>query len=392
MLEKLKFWKRRAKGQAADQKDGKKKKKKKTPLQEWRDAIVFAAVAAIIIRTFIVEAFMIPTSSMERSLLVGDFLFVSKFHYGPRLPMVPLSIPFVHNRIPGTNTKSYLDWIDLGYARIPGFVNVERNDVVVFNYPADDIMPNNPQLGPVHIPSVKENYIKRCVAIPGDKFEIRQAQVYINGEPGQNPEQMQWRYTVKVKNPQQPINYEGIKKYGFRPPNSPNRNWINKRAYEGIYTFFMTDEMAETFRGFNNIASVKKEIVPADEADVRVYPHDTAHYPFNQDHFGPITIPQEDETVSLSLENIALYRRIIEVYEDHELEIKGDKFFIDGEPADSYTFEMDYYFMMGDNRYNSLDGRFWGFVPRDHIVGKPLFVLFSNETGIRWDRWFEGID
>lgn len=390
-------------------------KKKKSKLREWFDSLLFAAIAALIIRTFLLEAFMIPTSSMERTLMVGDFLFVSKLHYGTRLPMVPLAFPFVHNRMPFTGGKSYLDWIVFPYARIPGFTDVERGDIVVFNYPADDIYCNDlmgdgpGDLGPITIPSMKENYIKRCVAQAGDLFEIRNGDIYINNQYSEPPPEACFRYTVKMK-PNGMLNDAFLAEYGFRPMFAANGNW--GQFGPSTYYLDMPPSMLATFQAFPSIDSITRFTYPREYFDASRmwvpgatersqtgathFPTDTARFHYNADHFGPITIPAEGTTVQLTMDNIAWYERIIDVYEDHDLVVDraAGTIKIDGQVATSYTFDMNYYFMMGDNRYNSLDSRFWGFVPMDHIVGTPLFVLFNREPGygMRWNRWFKGVD
>jgi len=380
---------------------------KKTMMREWSDALIYAGTAALIIRTFFVEAFMIPTASMERTMMVGDFLFVSKYSYGIRMPMIPLSFPFVHNKLPLADIKSYLPWPRLPYYRTPGPGKVERNDIVVFNYPADDVRPNNPALGPVSEPTLKENYIKRCVAIAGDEFEIRNQQVYINGNPGNNPKDMQFSHLVFSKVPFNTPNKK-LSELGYRDPGDNNRNWgefpfqlypfLSRdsimqmvQQYGYPYEFLMTESMAEQFRSFPNITYVsrmpqpKGYVMPYEQA--WVYPQDTVHYKWNLDHWGPVRVPAKGDIISLNSENISFYTRIIRDYEGHTLEISADEIRIDGKAATEYRVEMDYYFMMGDNRNNSLDSRYWGFVPEDHVVGKPIMVFMSFENGFRWNRF-----
>lgn len=376
-------------------------KPKKSALREWLDAILFAAVVAVLLRTFLLEAFFIPTPSMERSMLVGDFLFVSKLHYGPRLPMTPLAIPFVHNKLPFSNVKSFLDWIQLPYVRIPGFVNIDRNDVVVFNYPADDIKPNNPELGPVTIPTLKENYIKRCVGIPGDTIQVINQVLYVNGQPAETKPTMQASYLVRVNG--EPLNPIALEKLGFRKlpqcmgysneiPSTTcdlNGNWSHRG--NNIYAMQMTPDIAEQLKSFDNVVQVERAITPVGAFIEAIYPQDVAQFPWNADNYGPVGIPQKGATIQLTPRNIALYQRCIVAYEGHTLEQKEGKTYIDGAEASSYTFGMDYYWMMGDNRNNSEDSRFFGFVPEDHIVGKPLLVLFSFEGGFRGERFFSTV-
>jgi signal peptidase I len=370
----------------------KKPVKKKGPIREWLDAFVFAASVAFVIRTFFVEAFMIPTSSMERSLMVGDFLFVSKLHYGLRLPQAPLSVPFVHNKLPllpyvGIHWPSFVESVRLPYYRLPGFVDIERNDVIVFNFPADDVAPNDPELGPIHIPSMKENYIKRCVAVPGDEFSIKNAQVYINGKPGVNPPEMQFSYLVTI-NDDFGFNPKMLEQDGFRMnPEDRNRNW-NQLA-PGAYRFDMPTYLAQKYKSFSNVTRVER--FPPDARLNNYFHFNCGAYGWTLDDFGPFIVPGKGVKIPLTLQNLEIYRRCIEVYEGKKLEIKNDEIYIEGKKTDSYDFEMDYYFVMGDNRYNSQDSRYWGFVPEDHVVGKPLFVAFSFERGLRFDRFFKWI-
>ncbi|MEM6800709.1 MAG: signal peptidase I [Bacteroidota bacterium] len=387
---------------------------KKSSLREWGDALLFAGVAALIIRTFFIEAFMIPTSSMERTLMAGDFLFVSKFHYGARMPMTPMSVPFIHNKIKFSFAgkeilaPSYLDWLTLPYMRLPGLEDIERNDIVVFNFPAHDIQDLGDGAGLVDIVSMKENYIKRCVAVPGDVLEIKRQQIYINGEKGWNPPNMQYEYLMETNgkrfNPKK-INELGFRKYVQPTPGQPrdpnvNRNPnfipVNNPRLSGhnSYIIFSPDSVVQILRNFDNVKKI--DTVTAKPGKFNngrsIYPKKNnlngELFPFNIDNFGPITIPQEGMSIELTEENLSLYWRVIDVYEGHDLEVKGGKVYIDGTETTTYTFEMNYYWMMGDNRHNSEDSRVWGFVPENHIVGRPLFVFFSYEPdfGVRWNR------
>lgn len=352
-------------------------KKKKSATREWVDALVFAVIAATIIRGLFIEAFTIPTPSMERSLLVGDFLFVSKVNYGARTPVTPLSFPFAHHTMPIIGTKSYLEWLKLPYYRLPGLGKVERNDVVVFNYPMEDFRPIDKQ----------ENYIKRCVGIAGDTLQIIDTKVHINGVAESFPEDAQGSYLVRTDgsgfNKKSLANYK-IFEYG-------------QLAEAGSYIFTMTKKQKEELSKFSNVRSVEEAYRMRGQFVDYVFPHD-AKFGWNEDNFGPLVIPAKDMKIDLNMNNIAIYRRAIEVYEENKLEIKDDGIYINGNKADSYTFKMDYYFMMGDNRHNSLDSRFWGFVPENRIVGKALFIWMSwdaNESffsKIRWNRLFKGIN
>lgn len=357
---------------------------KKSVAREWADAIIFATVAASLIRGFLIEAYMIPTGSMERSLLVGDFLFVSKLNYGPRIPMTPLAFPFAHHTMPLTGGKAYSELIKVPYKRLPGFQDIKRNDVVVFNYPMEADAPFN---RPV---DKRENYIKRAVGIPGDELMMKEGVLYVNGERGYMSNDFQLAYIVISEpnglNPQRLIDMR------------LELDELNSAPSQGIYLIHMTAEEAEQVRQWTNVKQVKANIFdPADDSrSVQAFPfYDNKIW--NYDNFGPIKVPSKGWTVELDSLTLPLYERAITIYEGHTLENKADGVYIDGQKTASYTFEMNYYWMMGDNRHNSLDSRGWGFVPEDHVVGKALFVWMSwDEYGsflskIRWNRIFMGI-
>lgn len=352
---------------------------KKSMGREWMDAIIFAVIAATLIRTFFIEAYTIPTSSMEKSLLVGDFLFVSKVSYGARIPNTPLSFPFAHHTLPFTDdTKSYLEWIKLPYYRLPGLGKIKNNDVVVFNYPMEDFRPVDKQ----------ENYIKRCVAIPGDTLQVKESTLFVNNKMAEKPEKMQFHYHVVTDG--SGFNSKSIAELGITE--------MGPLETPGEYVMFLTQENADKIKRFANVKSVELSVENPKSSDtMSMFPHDR-NFPWNVDNYGPIVIPKEGATVKLSMQNIALYARLISVYEHNKLQVKDSVIYINDQIADSYTFKMDYYFMMGDNRHNSADSRFWGFVPVDHIVGKGVFVWLSldaNETNIfkkiRWNRVFSFI-
>lgn len=357
-----KFWK--------SEKEEKEKKKKSTA-REWLDAIVFAVIAATIIRWLFLEAFTIPTPSMEKSLLVGDFLFVSKIHYGPRTPKTPLQIPLTHQKIWGTEIPSYVDWIQLPQFRLPGLTSIKRNDVVVFNYPAED----------EHPVDLKTNYIKRCVGVPGDQLEVRDLQVHINGEPLENPPKMQFRYFIYTN---EIINDRVFRKYDIS----------EFSLQRGGYLVYTTPETAEEFRNLAFVDDVKVMKMPQDQVNPRIFP-DATMFSWNEDFFGPLTIPAEGANVPMTPENVAMYGEMITYYEGHDdVNIENGVLFIDGQKVENYTFNQDYYFMMGDNRHNSEDSRFWGFVPADHVVGKAFFIWLSLDpdqnfiSKVRWNRLF----
>ncbi|SFV28016.1 signal peptidase I [Thermoflavifilum thermophilum] len=384
----------------------KRVKKKKSALREWAEALIFAIIAATIIRTFFFEAYTIPTPSMEKTLLVNDFLFVNKISYGPRLPMTPLAIPFTLNTFPIFHFKSYSDWPHFGYHRLPGFTHVKRNDVVVFNYPEGDTVVlqtqetdsyyrlvrhygranvwNNPNFTIVTRPVDRmENYIKRCVAIAGDTLQLIQGKVYVNGQLQPDPPEMEKFYQVVTNST--PFNTNRLNDLGIDMPLD-----IQQAGDRLIYYFDLTKDEADALKAFSNVISIRPQIDTTVDPDA--FPFDTTHFKWSRDNYGPIYIPKKGATVKLDTSNLALYKRLITTYEHHKLEVKDGKIFIDGKPADHYTFDMNYYWMMGDNRDNSLDSRYWGFVPEDHIVGKAWFIWFSYDAhGIRWRRLFKAI-
>ncbi|MDP4267631.1 MAG: signal peptidase I [Bacteroidota bacterium] len=380
---------------------------KRTAVREWTDAIIFAVVAATIIRTFLMEAFTIPTSSMEKSLLVGDFLFVSKISFGPKIPNTPIAFPFAHHTLPLTQyTKSYLEWIKLPYYRFPGLEKIKNSDVVVFNYPDGDTVALemqdrsyygmvreigwsavNSRFTVVSRPVDKrENYIKRCIGIPGDKLEIINKQVYINGKPLDNPKNMEYKYFVQTDGSGiNPLTFDKLNITDFGPANNA-----------GDYVIAMTSDVAQKLRENINVKKVEPILKPKGQWENYIFPFDS-NYRWNEDNFGPLVIPKKGMTVSIDAKNICIYNRIIEVYEHNKLNVMNNKVYINNKEAHTYTFKLDYYWMMGDNRHNSADSRFWGFVPEDHIVGKAVFVWLSldkNKTfldKIRWSRMFRVI-
>ncbi len=357
----------------------------KSKTREWIDAIGFAVVAATIIRTFFIEAYTIPTPSMEKSLLVGDFLFVSKVNYGARAPMTPVSLPFAHNTMPlTTKTKSYTEWFSMPYLRLPGFQKIKNNDVVVFNYPADVGRPVDK----------KENYIKRCLAIGGDTIRIADEQVFINGKAVENPPKMQMVYYVKFNSDVSDNTI--LKKH--RDLDIALTDLI-KRSSNGDYFIHLTANAKNGMEAKSYIETVDSMLQPAGVFDNRIFPFQQ-ELAWNVDNFGPLYVPKAGDNVTLTPINYWMYERAIKVYENNPtFKMTDGKFYLDGQEITSYTFKQNYYFMMGDNRHNSEDSRFWGFVPEDHIVGKALFIWMSLDPNpesfikkVRWNRLFRGIN
>lgn len=377
--------------------------RKKTVFREWFDSIMYALTAALIVHAFYFKGYTIPSSSMEKSMLVGDFLFVSKIHYGPRLPNTPLTFPFVHHTLPmTTNTPSFLTWIKFPYYRFPGFQDVERNDVIVFNFPDGDTVSTVYQSGISYNVLVKEvgrdlvwqdkanfgdivvrpvdkreNFVKRCIGKAGDTLEIRNTQVYINGKEAVNPEKLQFNYQI-LPNPMV-VSKRQWKELGVSDDDI-------KSLYNSDYAYIpLTNEMRAKLEAMPEIEKLVPLVTEAGVADPRVFPFTPETYAWNVDNYGPIYIPKKGDKLALNLNNIAIYERAIRIYEGHDVHVENGQIFIDGKPATEYVFEMDYYWAMGDNRHNSADSRYWGFVPEDHIVGKAFFTWFS------WDKDAKGL-
>ena len=412
-------------------------------IMSWVDALVFALVAVYFINLFFFQNYVIPSSSLEKSLLTGDYLFVSKVSYGPRIPETPLTMPLTQHTMPIINTKSYIEWPQWDYRRVKGLGKVQLNDIVVFNYPAGDTilteekyqandyyamvysfgqqiyqsqMPNpitpdslSPQQqldyfnmlynigrnyivnNPNEYGSIdyrptdrRENYVKRCVGLPGQTLQIKNRIVYLDGKANKEPENVQYTYYVKLKAdlPDDLLKELGISGEDLLSLNQNGYMPLTKKAVK--------------------VLSARKDLVASirlntDAATGEVYPLN-AVTGWTRDNYGPIWIPKKGETVQLTLKNIALYERPIRVYEHNQLDIRNGRIYINGRETHSYTFKMDYYWMMGDNRHNSADSRYWGFVPEDHIVGKPIFIWWSSDpdrrgfSGIRWNRLFRWVD
>jgi signal peptidase I len=388
--------------------------KKKSLGREWLDAGVFAVVVATIIRTFFVEAYTIPTPSMEGSLLVNDFLFVSKMHYGARIPITPLAIPFVHNTTPIVGGKSYSDAVQWKYRRLPGFSSIKRYDDVVFNFPAgDSVYLNAPGYDVGFIdrvdPTMKtvdkiithpidktENFIKRCVGMPGDQIEVRAGTLYVNKQPSEQLKHVQYNYYLRTKGAQGVIMDSELPK-GLADLGFSNFRGNIKPFSNNEYKLTCSQATLDKVKQLPYYDSSFKMILPPNipmSAAEQCWPHDTTHFNFNKDNFGPIVLPKKGDVLKLTLSNIALYWRLIKVYEQHEFAIKDSTIFIDGKPATSYTVQGNYYWLMGDNRHESLDSRFWGYVPETHIVGKAWFVWLSYEEKLyrlRWNRLFRSV-
>lgn len=413
--------------------------KPQSELGEWVSSITFAIIAATLVHTYFMQPFTIPTSSLEKSLLVGDYLFVSKFHYGARVPSTVIAAPMVHDSLPFTGTASYLKSPQLPYTRLPGLQKIKNNDIVCFNWPADSLATMwGDTSGKFTYKPVdkKTNYVKRCVGIAGDSLEIRDGYVYINGKKNVLPDRakIQFYYTYESKMPIDGNNYPKflIDKERTGVYRILSEYWDNEKVKEAIknngnlskigqdslYTevagginpelaqrlkmssvatkinINLTEEEVARLEKYPLTVSVKKINHSADKA---IFPH-VEKLQWSQDNFGPIYIPKAGATVKLDKESLPFYEQIIKNYENNDLLVNGDEIFINGQKATSYTFKQDYYWLLGDNRHNSLDARYWGYVPFDHVLGKPVMVWFSWDANaasfvakiksIRWDRMF----
>ena len=408
-------------------------------VMSWVDAIVFALVAVYFINLFFFQNYVIPSSSLEKSLLTGDYLFVSKVSYGPRIPQTPLTMPLTQHTLPVFECKSYIEWPQWDYRRVKGLGNVELNDIVVFNYPSGDticgnlryqaqdfyqlcygygyqLYPNRPnpdsltaaqrlrlyneikQLGRRYIEENRnefggiatrpadrrENYVKRCVALPGQTLQIKNRIVYLDGKANKEPDNVQYTYYVKLK---RHLTDEEMLEWKIT---MEDLTQLNQFGYMPL-----TNTAYNALKGNKDLVESIQLVTDASEWEI--YPLN-GNYHWTRDNYGPVWIPKKGESIDLTLENLPIYERPIRVYEGNELEVRDGKIFINGEQTTKYTFKMDYYWMMGDNRHNSADSRYWGFVPEDHIVGKPIFIWWSSDpdrhgfSGIRWNRLFRMVD
>ncbi len=380
----------------------KSKSKKPTSVgKEWLNSLAFAVVAATLIRFFTMEAFAIPTPSMEANLMVGDFLFVSKLHYGARTPQTPLQLPLTHQKIWGTNLPSYSDAIQLPSYRLPGFTGVKNNDVVVFNFPPKVEGEED------HPADLRKHLIKRCIGIGGDVIEVRQQQVYVNGIKQSMPRNAQTSYLLKTN---EILDERFFRKYNvvndYQSAEGPFINWnpvemynVQTQKNELVgYQIQTTEATAQQLRRLDWVKAMEPLTAPAGEKESGIY--GTSVYHWNRDNFGPLAVPKQGITIPINAKTIAVYGSVIERYEHLEsVKVNPDQVEINGKKIQSYTFKQDYYFMMGDSRHNSDDSRYWGFVPADHIVGKAVFVWMSIDpvaaqvwNKIRWNRLFSVIN
>ena len=351
-------------------------------------SLLFAIIVATLVHTYAIQPFTIPTSSLEKSLLIGDFLFVSKMNYGARVPMTTVALPMVHDSIPLTKSKSYLSWPQLPYLRLPGIQNIKRTDIVVFNWPVDTVYrffdtSKRHAYKPV---DKKSNYVKRCVGVPGDSLSIKDGIVYIDGKILEMPERAKPQYSYAVAyDGKTAIDFE----YLLKDLDVTDDAGFKSELRDTLFLKALTAAGAERLKNVPGIVSVTRQISKGVEDGI--FPPVKK---WNRDNFGPIYIPEKGKTVALTTESLPFYKAIITDYEKNDLKENGSEIRINGAIATTYTFKQNYYWMMGDNRHNSEDSRYWGYVPEDHIVGKPVFIWMSWDTHgkglnkVRWDRVF----
>ena len=362
--------------------------KPRTATGEWVSSIAFAVIAATLVHTYFMQPYTIPTSSLEKSLLIGDFLFVSKFHYGARVPMTTIAAPMVHDTLPIIKTKSYLKFPQLPYMRLPALQKIKQNDIVVFSWPVDTVeqffkRTNRRIRKPI---DKKSNYVKRCVGIPGDSLEIRDGYVYINGEKNELPDRARLQFFYEADTDGKALSVKSLKsRYHVRE---------GGRLQDGNYILNLSDEDAQLISKNPTVKSLNKRLSIKGQGEA-VFPSVNS-LNWNKDNFGPVYIPEEGKTVALNMQSLPFYKQIIVEYEKNSLRVDNGLIYLNdsSDPTDTYTFKQNYYWMMGDNRHNSEDSRYWGYVPYDHVVGKPVFVWFSwNSDGkgldkVRWERLF----
>ena len=425
--------------------------KKKSAVREWGEAILWAIIVASIVRTYTFETFTIPTGSMEGSMLVGDYLYVNKIAYGPKVPQTPFTVPFIHNVLPRTLIKSYTSWFSLPYTRLPGIRKVERYDAVVFSFPPGDTaitsvslvghnyyeklrnmaieeagrsvvrysenpekylrkarykLSNNQGLQARPLDK-KENYVKRCVGLPGDSLSVVNRQLHINGEAIENPDNLQHEYKVGILNQGRITKIRSLLDltdldFITQTDRSGRKNLYLEQTPDGYATIiYLTKNEKEILEGSGLSLSIDVMSKDGYKGGLHMFPNTTTEE-FNQwtpDDLGPIYIPESGRTIELNKRNIDMYSRVISVFEGHDLDVSNEgEVKIDGEIAKTYTFEQDYYWMMGDNRHNSADSRMWGFIPEDHVIGCASFTWFSKqnvaqhgESKIRWNRMFKSV-
>ena len=360
----------------------------RTEASEWGTMIAFVLFCAVMIRSFIFELYNIPTGSMEKTLLVGDYVYVSKLNYGARIPITPIAFPFSQNTLPFFNCKSYVEYFTLPYIRIPGWEKVKNNDIVVFNYPADNFRPVDR----------KENYIKRCIAIPGDSIRIVNAAVYVNNKLQALPEQSQFWYNVYTDGTY--FSKEALHEIGISKSHENDAfQQLGTNELTGLTAWraWLTKDAVKKLIKLKNVSDVRQYTEPPWEYEEGIFPDDPS-LKWNIDFFGPLYVPRKGDKIQLNKRNYSLYEKAIRDYENNPtLKMKGDDYYLNGKQIHSYTFKMNYYFMMGDSRNNSEDSRFWGFVPENHIIGKPLFIWLSIDPelhwykAIRWERMFRSV-